>query len=80
MSSRWNIGRREFLCMALQQEWRGRHQCGMESRLKQVRFPWGKTLEQFDLDFQPGIDRKGVRELAGLTFVECHENLVRYSP
>ncbi|SVG41893.1 IS21 ORF2 [Shigella sonnei] len=24
---------REFLCMALQQEWNGRHQRGMESRL-----------------------------------------------
>ncbi|EFZ53117.1 insertion sequence IS21 putative ATP-binding domain protein [Shigella sonnei 53G] len=40
---------REFLCMALQQEWNGRHQRGMESRLKQARLPWVKTLEQFDL-------------------------------
>ncbi|VCW50423.1 Insertion sequence IS5376 putative ATP-binding protein [Escherichia coli] len=29
-----------------------------------------KTLEQFDFTFQPGIDRKVVRELAGLAFVE----------
>ena len=49
---------REFLCMALQQEWNGRHQRGMESRLKQARLPWVKTLEQFDFTFQPGIDRK----------------------
>ncbi len=35
---------REFLCMALQQEWNGRHQRSMESRLKQARFPWVKTL------------------------------------
>ncbi|STJ26537.1 Putative transposase [Escherichia coli] len=33
---------REFLCMALQQEWNGRHQRGMESRLKQARLPWVK--------------------------------------
>ena len=38
----------------------------MESRLKQARLPWVKTLEQFDFTFQPGIDRKVVRELAGL--------------
>ncbi len=50
---------REFLCMALQQEWNGRHQRSMESRLKQARFPWVKTLEQFDFGFQPGIDREG---------------------
>ena len=41
----------------------------MESRLKQARLPWVKTLEQFDFSFQPGIDRKVVRELAGLAFV-----------
>ncbi len=34
---------REFLCMALQQEWNGRHQRGMESRLKQARLPWVKS-------------------------------------
>lgn len=28
--------------MALQQEWNGRHQRGMESRLKQARLPWVK--------------------------------------
>ncbi len=67
---------REFLCMALQQEWNGRHQRGMESRLKQARFPWVKTLEQFDFGFQPGIDRKVVRELAGLAFVERSENVL----
>ncbi|HAW2722461.1 TPA: ATP-binding protein [Escherichia coli] len=67
---------REFLCMALQQEWNGRHQRGMESRLKQARLPWVKTLEQFDFTFQPGIDRKVVRELAGLAFVERCENVI----
>ena len=71
---------REFLCMALQQEWNGRHQRGMESRLKQARFPWVKTLEQFDFGFQPGIDRKAVRELAGLAFVERCENVILLGP
>ncbi len=67
---------REFLCMALQQEWNDRHQRGMESRLKQTRLPWVKTPEQFDFTFQPGIDRKVVRELAGLAFVERSENVI----
>ena len=71
---------REFLCMALQQEWNGRHQRGMESRQKQARLPWVKTLEQFDFTFQPGIDRKVVRELAGLAFVERSENVILLGP
>jgi DNA replication protein DnaC len=52
----------------------------MESRLKQARLPWVKTLEQFDFSFQPGIDRKVVRELAGLAFVERSENVILLGP
>lgn len=66
--------------MALQQEWNGRHQRGMESRLKQARLPWVQTLEQFDFTFQPDIDRKVVRELADLAFVERSENVILRGP
>lgn len=52
----------------------------MESRLKQARLPWVKMLEQFDFTFQPGIDRKVVRELAGLAFVERSENVILLGP
>ncbi|CAI1515562.1 transposase/IS protein [Serratia marcescens] len=52
----------------------------MESRLKQARLPWVKTLKQFDFSFQPGIDRKVVRELAGLAFVERSENVILQGP
>lgn len=70
----------EFLAEALATEWHGRHRKGTESRLKQARFPWIKTLEAFDFDFQPSIDRKVVRELEGLAFVERAENVVLLGP
>jgi DNA replication protein DnaC len=73
-AAKQELNYREFLCMALQQE--RRHQRGMEARLKQARLPWVKTLEQFDFSFQPGIDRKVVRELASLAFVERSENVI----
>ncbi len=69
-----------FLAQALEAEWRGRYQKSVESRLKQARFPWVKSLEQFDFDFQPSIDRKALRELAGLTFVERAQNVVLLGP
>lgn len=53
-----------FLTQVLEAEWRGRHQRGVESRLKLARLPWVKTLDQFDFDFQPSVDRKQVRELS----------------
>jgi len=69
-----------FLRQALEAEWRARHQRGVESRLKLARFPWLKSLEQFDFDFQPSVDRKMLRELAGLSFVERTENVVLLGP
>lgn len=69
-----------FLAEALRVEWQGRFQRGIEARLRQSRFPWVKTLEQFDFDFQPSLDRRQVRELAGLSFVERAQNVVILGP
>ncbi|XKE46058.1 IS21-like element helper ATPase IstB [Halomonas organivorans] len=79
-ASKQDLNYREFLEQALAQEWGGRHQKGLESRLKQARLPWIKTLEQFDFSFQPSIDHKIVRDLAGLGFVERSENVVLLGP
>jgi len=75
-----DLGYKEFLETALGVEWQGRHLKGVESRLIQARFPLVKTLEQFDFSFQPSIDRKVIRELAGLSFVERAENVVLLGP
>jgi DNA replication protein DnaC len=69
-----------FLAQALSTEWQGRYQRGIETRLKQARFPWIKTLDQFDFDFQPSIDRHQVRELAGMSFVERAHNVILLGP
>src|SRR5262245_3309245 len=69
-----------FLQQALQSEWQGRDQRGIEARLRQARFPWLKTLEQFDFDFQPSLDRRQLRELAGMSFVERGHNLILLGP
>jgi len=69
-----------FLTQALTTEWQGRYQRGIEARLKQARFPWIKTLEQFEFDFQPSLDRRVVRELTGLSFVERAHNVIILGP
>jgi DNA replication protein DnaC len=74
------LGYKEFLTQALQAEWQGRFQKGIEARLKMARLPWIKTLDQFDFGFQPSVDRRVVRELAGLTFVERSHNAVFLGP
>jgi DNA replication protein DnaC len=69
-----------FLAQALSTEWQGRYRRGIETRLKQARFPWIKTLEQFDFDFQPSLDRRQVRELAGMSFIERAHNVIVLGP
>jgi len=79
-AARHELDYRGFLSQALQAEWQGRHQRGIQPRLKQARFPWLKTLDQFDFEFQPSIDRKLIRELSGLAFVERAHNVVFLGP
>ena len=69
-----------FLSQALETEWQGRYQRGIEARLRLARFPWLKTLDQFDFDFQPSVDRRQVRELAGMSFVERAHNVILLGP
>jgi len=79
-AARHELDYRSFLTQALHTEWQGRHQRSIQARLKQARFPWVKTLEQFDFDFQPSIDRKLIRELSGASFVERAHNVVFLGP
>ncbi|MGB9753650.1 IS21-like element helper ATPase IstB [Roseiflexus castenholzii] len=69
-----------FLTAALVTEWQVRQVRGIEARLRQARFPWLKTLDQYDFEFQPSLDRRQVRELAGLSFVERGRNVVLLGP
>lgn len=71
---------KDFLTQALNTEWQGRDRKGIEARLRLARFPWLKTLDQFDFDFQPSLDRRQVRELAGLSFVARGHNVVILGP
>jgi hypothetical protein len=45
-----------------------------------ARFPFQKTLEQFDFKFQPSIDVRGLRELATGRYLEHGENVLLLGP
>ena len=79
-AARQELDYQAFLTQALAVEWQGRQQRGIEARLRQARFPWFKTLEQYDFDFQPSLDRRQVRELAAMRFVELAHNVVILGP
>lgn len=43
---------------------------------KFASFPAIKTLEQFDYTFSVGVNRKQIEELASLSFIKKHENII----
>ncbi|MBE3021848.1 IS21-like element helper ATPase IstB [Campylobacter sp. 7477a] len=43
---------------------------------KMAGFPSIKTLEQFDFTYSVGVNRKQIEELATLSFISHHENIV----
>jgi DNA replication protein DnaC len=52
----------------------------LDGRLRFASFPGHKTLEQFDFDAQPSLDRRLVDELATLRFVEEKANVLLIGP
>jgi len=70
----------EFLDQLLTEEQTARYQRRVAMKTKLARFPYVKTLEQFDFSFQPSIDERRIRELATLRFVANGENLILLGP
>ena len=51
-----------------------------QMRITMARFPFQKTLESFDFKFQPSIDIKLMRELAGGRYMDNGDNLLLLGP
>ena len=52
----------------------------MKARTRLAHFPFHKTLDAFDFAFQPSVDERLVRELAGLAFIHETANIVLLGP
>jgi DNA replication protein DnaC len=70
----------EFLDRLLEEEVATRLVRTVEMRTKLARFPFIKTLDQFDFSFQPSIDERLLKELATLRFIANAENVVFLGP
>jgi len=48
--------------------------------LKFAKFPYSKTIEDFNFSFQPSIDKKKISELATLRFLDKGQNVIFLGP
>jgi DNA replication protein DnaC len=69
-----------FLRRVLVLEVETRKQVAHQSRRKAARLPMSKTLDAFDFSFQPSLNERLVRELAELSFVRTHSNVIFLGP
>ena len=69
-----------FLQQALACEVAGRDQQALARRRRAARIPMHKSLEAFDVAFQPSLSAHQVREWGSLTFVRSGTNLIFVGP
>ncbi len=70
----------DFLDHLLETELGARREREVAHKIRQARFPYLKTLDQFDFSFQPTINERQVRELATMRFVAHGENVLLLGP
>lgn len=51
-----------------------------KNRVKNAKFPWLKTLEDFDFSFQPKLDEKIIKELASGRYINQTRNVTFFGP
>ena len=69
-----------FLAQLLEEELATRDQRRLAVTTKMARFPFHKTLEQFDFAFQPSVEKRRIQELASLRFVSGGSNVLFLGP
>ena len=70
----------EFLDRVLDLEVSARVERDVTMKTRLARFPFVKTLDQFDFSFQPALNEAQIRELATARFVAHGENILLLGP
>ena len=69
-----------FLQNLLDDELSRRRDRLLDRRMKQARFPYLRSIDEFDFNFNPTINKRTVKELATTAFITRHENVLFIGP
>jgi len=69
-----------FLDELLTLEQNERKRRSEELRIKMAKLPHRKTIEEFEFEFQPSIDKRQINELSTLAFAARAENVIFLGP
>jgi DNA replication protein DnaC len=79
-ASQRDLSHLDVLDALLGDELSTRAERGVVTRTNLAHFPTLKSLDTFDVDAQPSLDRKALTELKNLAFIERAENVVLLGP
>lgn len=66
----------DFLESLLEKEFTYKEESRLTRWIQQARFPFKKTIRDFDFDFQPSINRAEINDLLSCRFIERGKNVV----
>ena len=66
----------EFLARVVAEQSDSTRNRRLAARLRYARFPFRRTIDEFDFEFQPTVDRKLVDDLASLRFIDEHRPIL----
>lgn len=79
-ASQNNLSYTEYLSLLFEEELKRKNEGTVKTKINKARFPFIKTLEEFDFSFQPSIREKEIIALGSLDFVEKRENIIFLGP
>ncbi len=80
VASKKDMSTIQILDHFLNEEVDDKMQRSLNFRSRKAKFPFKKSIEEFDFSFQPSIDRKTINGLASMKFVHNAENVVFLGP
>jgi DNA replication protein DnaC len=70
----------QFLDALTQAELAARTEQDIRRKMRAARFPFHKTLDEFDFTFQPSVNERQIRDLATMRFAAHAENILFLGP
>ncbi|MFD1203756.1 IS21-like element helper ATPase IstB [Sporosarcina contaminans] len=70
----------DFLDTLVKQEWEHRESEALAKRIRKAKFPYTKTIHEFDFSFQPSISERRVKETCTCRFIANGENRIILGP
>lgn len=70
----------EYLTLVPAAEVKRKQEASVKTKVITARFPYVKTIEQFDFSFQPSLNEKEIARLGSLAFIETKGNVIFLGP